>query len=31
MRRIHIGRYRVLYEIDEAQQLITIARLGRVE
>ncbi|MBS2531471.1 type II toxin-antitoxin system RelE/ParE family toxin [Catenulispora sp. NF23] len=31
VRRIHIGRYRVLYEINEAQQRITIARLGRVE
>lgn len=31
VRRIHVGRYRVLYEIDETQQQITIARVGRVE
>jgi mRNA interferase RelE/StbE len=31
VRRIHVGRYRILYEIHEAQQNITIARLGRVE
>lgn len=31
VRRIHVGRYRVLYEIHEAQRQITIARLGRVE
>lgn len=31
VRRMHVGRYRVLYEIDEARQQITIARLGRVE
>lgn len=31
VRRIHVGRYRVLYEIHETHQQITIARLGRVE
>ena len=31
VRRIHVGRYRVLYEIAAAKQQITIARLGRVD
>lgn len=30
VRRIHVGRYRILYEIDETKQLIKIARFGRV-
>lgn len=28
-RRIHVGRYRVFYEIDDAAEQITITHLGR--
>jgi mRNA interferase RelE/StbE len=29
-RRIHVGRYRVLYEIDEAESAIRVVHVGRV-
>ncbi|MFF9508069.1 type II toxin-antitoxin system RelE/ParE family toxin [Streptomyces sp. NPDC014724] len=30
LRRVHVGRYRVLYEIAEAQVTIIVIHLGRV-
>ncbi|MER5357753.1 type II toxin-antitoxin system RelE/ParE family toxin [Streptomyces sp. NPDC002785] len=30
LRRVHVGRYRVLYEITEAQVTIIVIHLGRV-
>jgi mRNA interferase RelE/StbE len=30
LRRLHVGRYRVLYEIDEEEQGLTIIHIGRL-
>lgn len=30
LRRVHVGRYRVLYEITEAQVTIIVIHVGRV-
>ncbi|MFF1919454.1 type II toxin-antitoxin system RelE/ParE family toxin [Streptomyces sp. NPDC058221] len=30
LRRVHVGRYRVLYEIEDAQVTIIVIHVGRV-
>jgi mRNA interferase RelE/StbE len=30
LRRLHVGPYRVVYEIDDARQSVTVVHLGRV-
>ena len=28
--RLHVGRYRIVYQVDEQDRLVTIVRLGRL-